>query len=258
MPISKPSSLTIALIVGFVVVTVVALTLGVTSLARASNLPSIPGASQQTGIAVCGHGTAQLKPDQAQLNVGVQASAANADDARAQAAQAMNNVIAALKSNGVDDKDIQTGYFAIQPQYDYGSGKQQQIGYIAVNSVSVTIRKVGDASKIVDAVTAAGGNNVIVNGIQFTASDPSQAQDQAVQNALADAKRQADLIAKAAGVSDGTPISIQVGACGSTTVQTYQDASGKGAAPAPGNPTTPIQPGQNTIEVYVGVVYSIK
>ncbi len=256
-PFSKASPLTIAVVVGFVIVTVVALTLGVTSLARASTLAVVPGANQLTGISVCGHGTGHAQPDQAQLQVGVQAASTNADDARAQAAQAMSAILDALKKQGVADKDIQTGYLSIQPNYDYSNGKQQQSGYLAFNSVSVTIRDVNNVGTIVDAVTKAGGNHVIVNGVQFSSSDPSQAQDEAVQNALADAKRQAQKVAAASGVSVGSPISIQVGSCGQTSVPqlAYGD---KGASNGSSSPTTPVQPGQQQVDAYVGVVFAIK
>lgn len=255
--ISKASPLTIAVVVGFVIVTIVALTLGVTSLARASNLAVIPGANQLTGISVCGHGTARIKPDQAQLQVAVQAFSTNAEDARAQSAQAMSAVLDALKKQGVADKDIQTGYLSIQPSYDYSSGKQRQTGYVAYNSVSVTIHNVDNVGSVVDAVTQAGGNHVLINGVQFSSSDPSQAQDEAVQNALADARRQAQKVAAGSGVSLGTPISIQIGSCGQVNVpQTSFSTADKGAAG--GSPTTPIQPGQQQVDAYVGVVFSIK
>jgi uncharacterized protein YggE len=255
---SKASPLTIAVVVGFVIVTVVALTLGVTSLARASNLAAVPAASQLTGIAVCGHGVGRVQPDQAQVQVGVQTTAANAEDARAQAAQAMTAVLAALKKNGVDDKDIQTGYLSIQPVYDYSAGKQQQTGYLAYNSVTVTIRKVDNVGAVVDAVTQAGGNHVVVNGVQFSASDPSQAQDEAVQNALADARRQAQKVAAASGVSVGTPISIQVGSCGQSSTPQVAFADKGAANGSSGSPPTPIQPGQQQVDAYVGVVFAIK
>jgi hypothetical protein len=255
---SKASPLTMAVVVGFVIVTVVALTLGVTSLARASNLTVVPSANQLTGISVCGHGVGHAQPDQAQLQVGVQAFSANANDARAQAAQAMSAILDALKKQGVADKDIQTGYLSIQPNYDYSGGKQQQSGYIAYNSVSVTIRNVNNVGTIVDAVTQAGGNHVIVNGVQFSSSDPSQAQDEALQNALADAKRQAQKVAAASGVGVGSPISVQVGSCGQSNVLQLANGDKGASSGSSGSPTTPVQPGQQQVDAYVGVVFAIK
>ncbi len=116
------SRLAIGLLALFSLLTTVALTIGGISLTRAGIVSVLPVTSQQSGITVCGHGKATAKPDQARLSLGVFANAASAQDARNQAAQVMTNVLAALKSNGVGDQDIQTEYIAIQPQYTYESG----------------------------------------------------------------------------------------------------------------------------------------
>src|SRR5215469_5421833 len=143
MQTPKLSWLRLAMVVGVSVVTLLALSLGIASLARANTVSTLAvGAAQQTGIAVCGHGTALIRPDQASLVVGVQAQASHAQDARTQAAQAMSAVLSALKSAGVADQDIQTAYFAIAPVYTYSAGKEQLTGYQATNTVQVTIRKV--------------------------------------------------------------------------------------------------------------------
>jgi uncharacterized protein YggE len=123
---------------------------------------------------------------------------------------------------------------------------------------SSTIRKVDNVGAVVDAVTQAGGNHVVVNGVQFSASDPSQAQDEAVQNALADARRQAQKVAAASGVSVGTPISIQVGSCGQSSTPQVAFADKGAANGSSGSPPTPIQPGQQQVDAYVGVVFAIK
>jgi uncharacterized protein len=251
---STPTSgrMSLAVVVGLAVVVAAALTFGVMNVAHAGTVSVLPVSSQQTGITVCGHGTAHVRPDQARIQVGVQASAATAEDARAQAAQAMNAVLATLKSNGVADQDIQTDYFAIQPEYSYSSGAPHQIGYSATNDVTATIRHIDNTGKIVDAVTAAGGNNVTVSGIQLSSGDPSQAQTDARRAALNDAHSQAQQIADGAGIRLGAPISINVGGCGDTQrVIGYAQA---GAAPSS---TTPVQPGQQSVDAYVAVVYAI-
>ena len=70
-----------------------------------------------TGIVVTGSGNASAAPDLATLNLGVEAIAAPVKEARTTAAEAMTAVIAVVKEKGVEDKDIQTGYFRIQPRY---------------------------------------------------------------------------------------------------------------------------------------------
>jgi uncharacterized protein YggE len=251
---SQPSRLGIGVGAAVVALVTLTLTLSILGFTRAGTVSVMPVTAQQTGITVCGHGKANTRPDQARIQAGVFAQASSADDARARAAQAMSAVLAALKSNGVAAADIQTDYFSITPQYSYESSGPRQIGYQASNNVTVTLRDVNAVGKVADAVTAAGGNNVVVSGIQFSAGDPSQAQAQAEASALDDAHQQAEHIASGAGVSLGSPVSIQVGGCG----QQQQPIVYAGAAQAAGAPSTPIQPGLVNVEVDVAVVYAIK
>ena len=258
---ARPSWLTVALIVAITLVTLVtlvAITLGVVSLAHAGAVTTLAvGASQTTGIAVCGQGMAFAQPDQAQVTVGVQATSASAESARSQAAQAMNAVLAALKAAGIADSDIQTSYFSIQPVYNYSSGSEQITGYSATNTVLVTIHQVDNVGKIVDATTQAGGNNAIIQGITFSSSDPTQGMAQAEQNALANAHSQAQQVARGAGLTLGAPISIQVGSCGSSSIQpSFLQSAGLASAGA--NTSTPIQPGQQQVSVVVDVVYAVR
>lgn len=254
VPVSR---VIMAVLIGCAFVTAGALTFGIVSSVRAANVSVMPVTSQQTGITVCGHGTSKIKPDQASLQVGVNATASNAQDASNQAAQAMTAVIAALKSNGVAAADIQTSNVSIQPQYDYSSSKQTQIGYMASNSVTATIHKVDSVGTVVDAVTRAGGNRVYVAGIQLSNGDPTAAQMDAQSKALADARRQANQIAQSAGVSLSAPISIQVGGCGTTSPMPIYNSAASSAGKSD-SVTTPIETGQNTVAVDVAVVYAMR
>ncbi|MGZ3677369.1 MAG: SIMPL domain-containing protein [Ktedonobacterales bacterium] len=237
------------------VVSTGALTLGGISLTRAGIVSVLPVTSQQSGIAVCGHGKATAKPDQARISLGVFATAPSAQAARDLAARVMNDVLAALKNGGVADQDIQTGYLSLQPQYNYNGGAPHMIGYGATNTVTATIRAVENAGKVIDAVTDRGGNNILINGIQFSNGDPAQARIAAQKDAVADAKRQAEQVAASAGASLGQAMSIQVGGCGNTTQPPiYYDNKGLAGTSA----STPIQSGQLDVTVDVAVVYALR
>jgi uncharacterized protein YggE len=234
----------------------VALTLGALGLTRAGIVSVLPVTSQQSGIAVCGHGKATTAPNQAQITLGVFATAPSAQSARDQAAQVMTAVLAALKGAGVAEQDIQTGYIALQPEYAYDGGTPHITGYSATNTVSATIRAIQNAGKIIDTATTAGGNNIIVSGIEFSNGDPAQARVAAQEDAVADAKRQAEQVAASAGERLGPALSIQVGGCGTTAQPPiYYDAA-KGASAS--GVTTPIQPGQLDITVDVAVVFALR
>lgn len=249
------SPLAIALVIVVAVAAAFGLLLGATSLAHASS--AAPGTSQQTGISVCGQGKATVRPDQARIQVGITASASTADAARTQASQAMTAVLAALKSAGVASADIQTNYFAIEPEYSYDQSGSHQIGYTVTNSVTVTIHNVNGVGQIVDAAAAAGGNNAIISGIDFSTTDPNAGLIQAQQNALANAHAQAVQIASAAGVSLGAPLAIDANGCG-TQVVAPQPVANQAASSQGSTPTTPVQPGQSEVDAEVMVVYAIQ
>lgn len=166
--------------------------------------------SQQTGIWVTGEGKVEAAPNIASLQLGIAAQAKTVADAQSQANAAMAQVMTALKSNGVADKDIQTQYFSIQKVTHYDNDTQQEItiGYSVTNLVIAKIREVAKAGSIIDAVTQAGGDLTRVDSISFSIDDPITFYDQAREKAMADAADKAGRLASLAGVKLGKPIYI--------------------------------------------------
>src|SRR5262245_30297064 len=121
------------------------------------------GAEEQTGISSAGTGKVVGTPDTVLLQLGVDVERPAVDAAREQAANSMQLAVASLKSNGVEDKDIRTVQFSVQPQYDFSTGNRQTLrGYRVSNVVNVKVRKVDSASKIIDDATKASGNDAVV------------------------------------------------------------------------------------------------
>ena len=145
-----------------------------------SGARSAPAADASSGgITVLGTGSANVTPDRASFAFGTVSQAATANAALAASSQAVARVIAALKKAGVAQADIQTSDVSLSPQMnDKGD---EIVGYTASNTVTATIRKIGDAGDIVDAAVGAGANQVY--GPNLLASD----QDAAYRNALKEA-----------------------------------------------------------------------
>jgi uncharacterized protein YggE len=171
---------------------------------RGSEAP-LPGT-----ITVVGTGTASLPPDQARVDINVRATAPSAQEATRQGAEAMNAIIALLKGRGIADRDIQTGYFSISPEYEHRpEGAPRRVGHSATNSVTVIITDLSAIGGILDAVVDTGGDLITVNQLHLIASNPKDAQDSALRDALNDARRQARLIAQEMGLTLGAPLAIQ-------------------------------------------------
>jgi uncharacterized protein YggE len=214
---------------------------------------SIP--NQQVGIWVNGQGKVTVTPDIATLNVGVEAQAPTVSDAQSQASDAMNKVINALTGNGVAQKDIKTQYFNITQvtKWDDSSQTQVVIGYRVSNSVTVKIRALANAGKIIDDVTAAGGDLTRINGISFSLEDPTDAAKQARDLAMADAKAKAEQLASQGGVTLGKPTYIS----DSSYIPTPPVPMARDAVLAAGS-STPISPGDMDVTVNVQVTYAIQ
>lgn len=195
--------------------------------------------SQQTGISVSGTGTVTAVPDVAILSLGVEAQATTVTQAQRQAATAMNDIVAALKSNGVADKDIQTQWYNISPvtKWVEDTNEQITIGYKVSNMVTAKIRDISKAGTIIDAVAEAGGDLTRIEGISFTVDDPTSYNDAARGEAMLDAKAKAEQMADLAGVELGKPIYIsESGGYIPTSYPVRSYAEGASV-------TTPISPG---------------
>ena len=158
-------------------------------------------------ITMSGHGEARAAPDTAMLSAGVSAQAVTAAAALAANNARMQTVMAALKKLGVPDKDIQTSNFSVSPQYANGNGEAPRVtGYQANNQVEVRLEDVSKLGVTLDALVAAGANQM--NGVSFSIRDDAGLLAQARAAAVAEARLKADTFSRAAGVSLGAILSI--------------------------------------------------
>ena len=158
-------------------------------------------------ISVTGTGEVSVAPDIARITVGVQTQSKDSATAAAENATRTDAVIKAIRTLGVAQKDIQTEGYNIYPQFDYQKQPAVLTGYQVSNSVRITVRKLADAGKVLDAALKAGAN--VAGGIAFDISDPQKAQDEAMAKAVKDAVRKAKLMAKSLG-SDRTLTLIEL------------------------------------------------
>ena len=206
------------------------------------------------GISVNGEGRVSAAPDIATIRLGVRVEAATVEEARERAAQLQTAVLDAVKGNGVDDDDVQTSNFSIQPVYS-GDPTRSIRGYVVTNTLALTVRELSSLSKIIDDATRAGGTNTTVQGLSFGIDDPEELKAAARELAIEQAKKRAEDTARIAGVSLGKPISISEGFYGGSFDATIPQASAPrtGTADTP----TPIESGELDVVVTVQIVYRI-
>jgi len=211
--------------------------------------PALAQSVPPPAISVTGEASVSVSPDLAQIDGGVTSDGKTAREASDTNNAAMGKVLLALKGAGIEEKDYQTSRLSLQPQYAPNrSGPSAIAGYRASNRVIIRVREVTKVANVIDVLVAAGANEV--GGINFMVSQASKLLDDAREQAIADARRKADIYAKAAGVTLGGPLSIsEEGA----SAPVYR---GKMAAPMAAG--AQVAQGEETLSVTVSVSWAIK
>ena len=200
-------------------------------------------------ISVTGEASVSVPPDQAQIDGGVTTDAKTAREASEANNAAMGKVLLALKGAGIEEKDYQTSRLSLQPQYAPNRpGPSAVVGYRASNRVTVRLRDVAKTAGIIDVLVGAGANEL--GGINFVVSQASKLLDEAREKAIADARRKAEIYAKAAGVTLGEALSISEDGGAPPVFR------GKLAAPMAAG--VAVAQGEETLSVNVSVSWAIK
>ena len=200
-------------------------------------------------ISVTGEAKISAPPDLAQIDGGVTSEAKTAREASEANNAAMGKVLLALKGAGIDEKDYQTSRLSLQPQSSSKSNGPPTItGYRASNRVTIRLRDVTKVANVIDTLVGAGANDI--GGINFMVSQASKLLDEAREKAIADARRKAEIYAKAAGVTLGAPLSISESGAPAPIVFRRMAAGVAESAP--------VAPGEETLQLSVSVSWAIK
>lgn len=217
-------------------------------------------------ITVSGQGEAFAVPDIATFSFGANATGKDVAEAQQKVNVIVKNAIEVVKGLGVDEKDIQTSDYSAYPKYEYVNGvcssngicrpsTQNLIGYEVNETITVKVRKVDDAGKILGAVGGAGVTNV--SGLSFTVDDQTGIEREARAEAIADAKEKAEALAKDLGVKIVRIVSFSENNGGYPIPMYAKTEMGMGGADAVSNVPT-ITPGQNKISSNVTITYQIR
>ena len=198
-------------------------------------------------LIVQGEGEASAAPDKATVVLGVQTRDASAAIAASENARLMNKTIAALREAGVADNEIQTSGYSLsaEPQDSQAAETQKVPQFLASNAVTVNLNNTTDVGRVLDTAVAAGSNSI--QEVAFDLKDPQPQKDLALTMAIEDARRKAEVAAKAAGVKLGQVLEISEG-------YGYVAAASRSAA---FDVASPILPGKMEITASVTITYEI-
>ena len=204
-----------------------------------------------TTLTITAEGHVDRAPDIAELSGGVVTQAPTAAAALAANATRMTSVVAAIRRAGVADRDIQTTGLNLEAQYRYGDNRPAVLtGYQVSNTVALKVRKLAEAGMLVDALVAAGANQI--SGPTFRVDDTEGTLNTARTAAVASARARAELYAKAAGMHVARIRSIAESAVETSNPRPMMLMRAM-AATAP----TPVVPGEVTLGAWLTVVFDL-
>jgi uncharacterized protein YggE len=218
-------------------------------LVKADTTTTVPTPS----VSVTGSGKVTVKPTIARINFGVSTHEDTANAAQTENDAIMAKITAALKAAGIKEEDIQTTGYSLQPRWvwDKTNEKNIQNGYDMNHNMTVIVRAIKDAGKTVSLIADNGANTV--DGISFDVDDATLEQTKlaALDLAMANARKRADVVAKAADRTITSVQTVNVNEYSYTPYPMYKAAdtavSGSGAAP--------VEAGTMDIVMSVSVTY---
>ncbi|MBI5227679.1 SIMPL domain-containing protein [Candidatus Micrarchaeota archaeon] len=226
----------------------------------------------QNTISVSASATQKVKPDLLLMQLRVQSEAKDAKTAQQDNAAVENKLLARLRALGINDEDIRTTYYNIQPvsESEYVcpkpspaednppcTYKYKVVGYRAVQGYEISVKDLSKGGSVIDQATSVGTNQSFVDGVSFTLQDSTR--EQIIKSLLKTASGSAK--AKAQNIADGLGASLGKVTSASESGSYYPQplyyakdylSSPEGAAP------TPLSPGQVDVSASVSVSYEIK
>jgi uncharacterized protein YggE len=200
-------------------------------------------------INVSGTGIISAKPDMGRVNLGIVTEETSANESQSKNNEISNKIIDSIKATGVNEENIQTIEYSINPIYKYEEGKPPIItGYQTVHMLNINVYDIEKIGAVIDAGTTAGANRV--GGISFDIKDKKSLELKALEEAVKDARKKADTALAAEGEKVIKLISMNVGNESSPIMPPRSKSDLTGSS------STQLMPGQLEIVVTVSATFS--
>lgn len=217
------------------------------TLPTVAQQPSPEAGSADRTVSTNGVAIVRSSPDEAVVTLGVTTEGATAEQAMDANAEKMTDVVDALLAAGLGQDDLATASINLYPRWnDMGTAVD---GFTAENQVTVTVDNLDRVGAIIDRAVAAGAN--LASGITFRVADDSASADEALEEAVADARRKAEVLAGAGGAQLGAVLSI------TETSSSFAPPVMYAREEAAADLATPVLPPTIESQVSVTVVWSL-
>jgi uncharacterized protein YggE len=212
--------------------------------------------AQPNSVFVGADGKFETNPDTALIQFDISVQEDNSKAAYDRASKAAEQIRQILRSNGIEPKTAEIGYYAVQPVYDYRTAKQKVVGYRVNANVSLKLK---DFSKVAPIVQQLADSDVTNQSVTYTLENIDAAKTKAVEDAYRRARELADALAHAGGRT--------VGQLSYASVDTFENVRPvpMRARPMAMNmsaqqaaPTEEFSPQNSTVTAHVNAVFELK
>lgn len=215
-------------------------------------------------ITVDGVGMASAVPDTATISFGASETSVQVMDGETKVTAKINAALAALKKEGIADKDIQTDSFNVSPHYAppvcppgvmCTNSANAPSGNDISQNVTVKVRDISKVSAVLASLT--GANMTNISGPNLTVDDPDKVKNDARAQAIQKARAQAQVLAGQLGVHLGQVVNFSEN--GNQPYPMYGGMAVAGKAMATDSVVAPSVPtGENEYTSNVSITYEIR
>lgn len=153
--------------------------------------------AQPNTVYVGADGKYEAAPDTAQIQFNISPQEDTAKAAYEHASRDADQFRHILRSNGIDPKSAEFGFYSVQPVYDWKNPKRKLVAYRVTSNVSLKVR---DFSKIAPILQQLADSNIGENqSMNYTLENIDSAKVKAVEDAYRHARMNAEAVARAGG-----------------------------------------------------------
>jgi uncharacterized protein len=212
-----------------------------------------PNAGAEKTITVQGEGKSFLVPNIYSFSITANETGATTKIVNESLAKQLDQAQKILDTYKIDKKDIQSSNIDIQPNREYDGNKSIEKWYRGTHTLTIKIRKIEDAGKVIDNLTAING--LLVNGGNYTNDNESYTLEKARKNAFENAKSKAESLAELSNMKLGKPISINENIIGNNSYPMYKAMKMDSVAWSISE--TIINPWEQELQVQVNIVFAM-
>jgi len=206
-------------------------------------------------ITIQGEAEVYAVPNIATINIAVVTEDSSVEKAMSSNTEKMNNVISALKTDfSIDEKDIQTENFNINPRYEWTESERILVGYEINQVVNVKIRNLDVIGDVIQKSTELGANDI--NSLSFTFDNDEALKEEAREKAIQNAKDKAEALGKDLGIKIVKIVDFYESSLIPATRGVYYNEAMKISLDSA--TSADIEVGQNKITSIVSITYLIK